>query len=85
MKKILCLLFILITPLLFCGCGNAQTNYVEESMFIVIEYLNINQSNFIYILVHKETKVMYMTQYNGGLTVMLNADGTPMLWEGELE
>ena len=22
--------------------------------------------------------------YNGGLTVMLNPDGTPMIWEGEL-
>ena len=36
------------------------------------------------ILADKETKVMYMfmkTGYGGGLTVMLDSDGTPKLYE----
>ena len=85
MKKIFILLLILIMPImLFAGCGNADKKYVEESMFVVVEHLNISGDCLIYVLVHKETKVMYMTGYDGGFVVMLNEDGTPMLWEGEL-
>lgn len=84
MKKLLILLLVLIMPIgLFCGCGNAEKNYIEESMFVVIEHLDSPRSCHIYVLVHKETGVMYMTQYKGGLLVMLNADGTPMIWQGE--
>lgn len=84
-KKLLCLLLVLIMPVIvLAGCGNAEKNYSEESMFVVVECLNISGNCLVYVLVNKETKVMYMTQYEGGLTVMLNADGTPMLWEGEL-
>ena len=51
------------------------------------------------VYVHKETKVIYLVYENNhlsgaastkyaygyfGITPLLNADGTPMLWEGEL-
>lgn len=97
MKKILCLLFVLITPLLFCGCEHIpkSENYYTENIdrFVFIkQYGEVNGGETIKILVDKETKVMYMYYHDGnlnsgtaGLTVMLNADGTPMLWEGELE
>jgi hypothetical protein len=71
--------------MLFSGCGNAEKELEEKSMFIIVEHLNIDGTCIIYVLVNKETKVMYITQYEGGMTVMLNPDGTPMLWEGELE
>ena len=85
-RKILCLLLLLIVPicLLFTGCGNAEKNYSAESMFVVVEKLDIDGTCFVYVLVNKETRVMYITQYKGGLTVMFNADGTPMIWEGDL-
>ena len=34
------------------------------------------------IVRHKETNVLYFCEY-GGMTVLLNADGTPMVWDGE--
>ena len=96
MKKILCLLFILITPLLFCGCESIpeREDYSTESLdrFVFVKQYGEGSGETIKILVDKETKIMYMYYQDGGgysgtagLTVMLNADGTPMLWEGELE
>lgn len=84
-KKLISLLLVLMMPVLvLCGCGNAEEKYVQDSMFIVIEHLNINQACFYYVLVNKETRVMYLTQSQGGIVVMVNADGSPMLYEGEL-
>jgi hypothetical protein len=84
-KKLISILLVLVMPMLvLCGCGNAEKKYNEESMFIVVEHLDISGTCICYVLVHKETRVMYMTQYEGGMVVMLNADGSPMLYEGEL-
>lgn len=37
------------------------------------------------IYVDKDTNVMYIKGHGGGgtFTVMLNADGTPKIWQGE--
>lgn len=35
------------------------------------------------VLVHRETKVMYL-RINGGISVMLDEEGKPLLWEGAL-
>lgn len=35
------------------------------------------------VLVHRETKVMYI-RINGGISVMLDEEGKPLLWEGAL-
>jgi hypothetical protein len=58
----------------------SKDNTSSLSMFIQVE-----DGNCYKIVYHRETKVMYAISYghyNGGnFTVMLNADGTPMLWE----
>lgn len=70
------------------GCGGinpnqAESKVVEEtpSMFIIVE------SNFLwYVVYHRDTKVMYTVShgdYNKGhFTLLVNPDGTPMLYEG---
>lgn len=86
-KKILMLLLVLIMPvMLLTGCGvkpEDKTSDKTISMFVLIE----NGDGYS-VLYHRETKVMYIrAEYGTGsgyFTVMLNADGTPMLWEGEL-
>lgn len=86
MKKILCLLLSLIMPLvLFSGCRDIEANYLEEDSFVEVAFVTPEQGMGVHVLVHKETRVMYIVQYRGGIAVMLNPDGTPMLWEGELE
>ena len=84
-KKLISLLMVLVIPMMvLCGCRNAEKKYSRESMFVVVESINIDGNCLCYVLVHKETKVMYITQYDGGFMVMLNPDGSPMLYEGEL-
>ena len=96
-KKILLILLLLIMPvMLLCGCGkiSRSDDFTSEknNRFVYVKSYTIDNNTEFRILADKETKVMYLYYYsienNGktysGLTVMLNADGTPMLWEGEL-
>ena len=69
------------------GCDETKQwheeyNYQSEhSMFI-----NIEGTDFYNVVYHEDTKVMYAISrgvYNQGtFTVLLNPDGTPMLYEG---
>lgn len=88
-KKILCLLMVLILPVLcLCGCSKSTTsNTNAQGDSLVCVEQNANLSGCYYIFVNRNTRVMYFyfrSGNGGGLIVMLNADGTPMLWEGEL-
>lgn len=88
MKKIF-LICALLLSLLLCSCGSqmlteeevSKGNTSNISMFVQVE-----DGNGYKIVYHRNTKVMYAIsdgQYNmGTFTVLLNADGTPMLWEG---
>ena len=85
MKKIVVLFLILISLFSFSGCKvetKADENIQPNSMFVVVEC-----SNDWKIVYHKETKVMYAVsggQYAYGTFVLLvNSDGTPMLWGEE--
>ena len=59
----------------------------SDNRFFRICYVEEN-SCFCYetVIVDRETKVMYLNygDYSGGLTVMVDADGKPLLYEGEL-
>ena len=86
-KKLLSLLLLLILPvcLLFTGCDIEDKK--EDSRFVEVYYTYISGENYIQILVDKETRVMYLFKNGykaGGLTVMVDADGKPLLYEGEL-
>ena len=86
MKKLITLFItIILCACLFVGCEiaevqNEATNK-DKSMFILVE-----QANDWKVLYHQETKVMYVVSdgsYNHGtFVVLVNADGTPMIWEG---
>ena len=85
MKRKLAYILIL-SMLLLSGCdvktvgkvGTVQKD--DTSMFIEVE-----QTGGWKVVYHKETKVMYtisLGHYNcGTFTVMLDADGKPLLWE----
>lgn len=84
MKKVIAILIILFM-LTICGCeGKATVNsegLKEESMFILVE-----DANVFVVVYHRDTKVMYTVSrggYNSGnFCLLVNPDGTPMLWKG---
>ena len=87
MKKKL-IIFVSLMVLTFTGCSYAKTETVNEvkeeeqpsSMFVVVE-----TSDYLWKVVYqKDTKVMYTVScggYNrGNFTVLVNPDGTPMIY-----
>ena len=95
-KKLISLLLVLVMPMLvLCGCTEVpQTDdYVtqENTRFVYVEEYTYGDNDYFKILVDKETRVMYLYKCErsgqstrAGLSVMFNADGSPMLYEGEL-
>lgn len=78
MKKFLAII-ILVFVFIFTGCGESQS-YSGDNMFVVV------QSNFTYkIVYHKDTKVMYAISCDdknaGNFTLLVNPDGSPMLYK----
>ena len=83
MKKILCLVLIIMMLLACIGCSTVPTaeSNDSESVFVRIESGTMN--GYCYnVVYHRDTKVMYTVGQYGEATVMLDADGKPLLWEG---
>ena len=84
MKRIL--IFIISIMLLMTGCAkveNVKQPEKEVSRFVSIEYTSNWQ-----IIADKETGVMYAVSlgyYNcGTFTLLVDADGKPLIYKGEL-
>lgn len=79
-KKILAA--ILATTLLIAGCSDtANVSAGQDNTMVLVE----SERNYS-IYADKDTGVMYLKSWNAkgcGITVMLNADGTPKIWQGE--
>lgn len=81
MKKIMVLMIVALVVTL-TGCSEVEDKISDKSEFVIVE-----DTIKWCIVYHKETKVMYAVSrgtYNQGtFTLLVNADGTPMIWEGE--
>ena len=90
MKKISLLAMLLVCLILLCGCGGKGGKMTEKEvadeklsdrMFMKVSGEHCGQ-----VIVDKETNVMYWMSYGsynyGTLTLLVNPDGTPRIWEG---
>ena len=86
MKKKALALAVAVAMAAAVGCGAKETaKAVEPSRFIHTSETDFNFDTYITTFVDKETGVEYIWvdgYKNGGLTVLLNADGTPKIAEG---
>ena len=84
MKKIF--LICITCMVLLCGCSVARTEKANETQESVSMFVEVEQAMCWKIVYHKDTKVMYAISdgsYNRGtFTLLVNADGTPMIYEG---
>ena len=95
-KKILILLCSLLLSVSLVGC--VKDSYQDDVDFV--SEVNIAGRSFKYIpgtaknwydysmLVDKETRVQYLHEHgyqHGGLVVIVDAEGKPILYEGDLE
>lgn len=82
--RIVAILLSIIIALSLCACNGveSQIDGDKPSMFVKIE----KTSGWL-VVYHRDTKVMYVVSnggYNvGDFTVLLNPDGTPMLYSGD--
>ena len=77
---------VAIGGLLFTGCSYRDKTFQDSGKFKLIGGTNTMNDGY-FILVDKETRVMYLFVkygYGAGLEVMVDEEGKPMLYEGEL-
>lgn len=73
---------IITAALLIAGCSDkVNVSAGQENTMVPVE-----SEQYYDIYADNDTGVMYLyitISTGGGLTVMLNADGTPKIWQGE--
>ena len=83
MKKMLFICMICVV--LLCGCSVAKTEKANENQENISMFIEVEQATYWKIVYHKNTKVMYAVSdgvYNQGtFTLLVNADGTPMIYK----
>lgn len=80
MKKLISILLCVVMVMGLCGCSVLETHveaFADEASFSVVE-----EGHNYAICKHNETGVYYIIydpsgSYRGGMSVMLNPDGTP--------
>ena len=79
MSKVLTIITAFLCSILLIGCTNCSKN--NSSMFVLVE-----RNGDYDVVYNSETKVMYVITYGiyhvGNFTLLVNPDGTPMLYEG---
>ena len=73
--------------LMFTGCASIRTEAKEvEETGDGNTFVLVDADYYCWVVYHKDTKVMYAVSRSpnniGTYTLLVNADGTPMIWEG---
>lgn len=82
MKKITIIIMIVFLAVILSGCAQTTTEARPQQ---ISRFVRVEQADVYNVVYDKETKVMYAVSYNGSgsgvFTLLVNADGTPKLWE----
>lgn len=86
-RKIILILVLAFALSVFTACAKITSEKQgknHESMFVVVE-----TATYWKIVYHKDTRVMYAVSFTsnncGTFTLLVDADGNPLLWEGRSE
>lgn len=74
MKRVIAITILTLLTLALCGCGKAEAgNYRLRTLDTGLTYE---------IFVDNLTGIQYLRTYKGGVCVMVDAEGKPLIWEG---
>lgn len=87
-KKLIALLMAAGIVVGMTGCGNASMEQAyDEDVKVSSMFVELEHGDCWKVVYDKETKVMYIISFGsyntGTFTVLVNADGSPKLYEGE--
>lgn len=80
-------LIIVSIVLMFAGCASTRAEAKEvDDTDDSNTFILVNADYYCWVVYHKDAKVMYAVSRApnniGTYTLLVNADGTPMIWEG---
>ena len=92
MKKILAIVLLTLLVMTLTGCSTGKmdeqdilNSEQDNGMFFLVSKERFGFERFGYVIVDKTTRVMYWLSYGinnyGTLTMLVNPDGTPRIWE----
>lgn len=89
MKRVVAIMILIILLVIsVSGCG-AKTESGNREYVVCdgITMILVENGDYFNIYVHKETRVMYIGEsntYQGSMSIMLDENGDPLLWDGDL-
>lgn len=90
MRKYICIiLIVLLICTIFTGCRPDVGDTIDKlERFEFVKQLGSETNSYydVYIIIDTQTNVEYLfmeRDHRAAITVLLNSDGTPMLWYGE--
>lgn len=75
MKRAIAITILTLLTLALCGCGKAEAG--NRRLWV------LDASPMYEIYVDNLTGIQYLRTYKGGVCVMVDAEGRPLIWEGE--
>ena len=74
MKRVIAITILTLLTLALCGCVKAEAGNRRLWM--------LDAGTMYEIYVDNLTGVQYLRTYKGGVCVMVDAEGKPLIWEG---
>jgi hypothetical protein len=74
MKRVIAITILTLLTLALCGCRKAEAGTYR------LRTLETGATYVIYV--DNLTGIQYLRTYKGGVCVMVDAEGRPLIWEG---
>ena len=79
MKRVIAITILTLLTLVLCGCNEANEVEVDNRRLWVLDA----SPRYYEIYVDNLTGVQYLRTYKGGVCVMVDAEGKPLIWDEE--
>ena len=76
MKRVITITILTLLTLALCGCGKAEAS--NRRLWV----LDVSPG-YYEIYVDSLTGVQYLSTYKGGVCIMVDAEGKPLIWDEE--